>query len=150
MQSVSALSSLLREVQAALREAARIAPESAPRFDVEQPPVLMAGIETVDDALSLNFEFADAISRKPAPAISLAAARRLVTALESELKRRPQRTLWGKPAASARRRATDADRDQLSDRAGSVLAELARVTSVSIAVEGRRIEISGEAVEIHA
>ncbi|MBI4306141.1 MAG: hypothetical protein HY678_07450 [Chloroflexi bacterium] len=149
VQSVSALSSLLREVQAALREAGRLVPESAHRFETEQPPVLTVGIEMINGGLALSFEFADALSRTPAPAISIAASRRLVAALEAELKRRPQRTLWGQHAASARRRATE-QRDPLADRASSVLEELARVQSASVAVEGRRIEISGETVEIHA
>lgn len=150
LQSASALSSLLREVQAALREAGRLAPESAPRFESEQPPVLMVAMETPDDGLSLRFEFADAVSRAPVPAISVAAAGKLVAALEAELKRRPQRTLWGQPAVSARRRASDLDRDHLAERAKSVLRELARASSVSVAFEGRRIEISGETAEIYA
>jgi hypothetical protein len=146
--SVSAVSALLREVQAALREAARADPESSSLFEGDQPPVLNVRFDGTADGVSLAFDFVDASTRAPIEQVSRVAGRRLVAALERELKRRPQRTLWGQAGVSARRRPTDAESDPLSGRAAVVLSELGRVTGAAVAGAGRRIRLEGETAEI--
>lgn len=146
-QSVSAVSSLLREVQAALREAGRIDPNTARAFEVDQSPVLMVRITNAADGVSLGFEFADPVTRVPLADISEAVALRFIGALETELKRRPLRTLWGQPAA-ARRRSGEGERDPLGDRASMVLAELSRMPAAVVSGAGHLIQIKGETAEI--
>jgi hypothetical protein len=148
-QSVSAMSSLLREVQAALREAARAAPQTASLFEGDQAPLLTVRFESAAGGVALVFEFVNAASRAPLAEVSTAVAKRFIVALEAGLKRRPHRTLWGQPAVPGRRRGGDAGRgDALSERAAVVLAELGRVPSASISGGGRRIRIDGETAEI--
>jgi hypothetical protein len=147
-QSVSAISSLLREVQAALREAARATPETAAQFEGDQPPVLTVRFEGSAEAISLVFEFVNTATRNPLSGMSAAVTKRFITALEAELKRRPQRTLWGQPATAGRRRATEADRDALGARAATVLAELGRMRAAFVSGAGRRIRIEGDTAEI--
>lgn len=146
--SVSAVSALLREVQAALREAARAEPDSSPLFDGDQPPVLNVRFDGTADGVSFAFDFVDASTRGALDRVSRAAGRRFIAALERELKRRPQRTLWGQAGVSARRRPADAESDPLSGRAAIVLSELGRVPAASIVAAGRRIRLEDETAEI--
>ncbi|MBM3958828.1 MAG: hypothetical protein FJ314_03510 [SAR202 cluster bacterium] len=146
--SVSAVSSLLREVQAALREAARHVPEVAPMFEGEGTPVLLVAFARTADAIGMEFTFTDPTTRQASGAVSGLVARRFMAALESELKRRPQRTLWGQPATTARRKAAEAESDPLSGRASIILAELGRVSSAVIRSGERQIRLSGDTAEI--
>lgn len=147
-QSVSAVSSLLREIQAALREAARAVPNTARLFDGDQSPVLTVQFAGSADRVSLAFDFVNPTTRASLTGVSEAAAKGFMSALEEELKRRPQRTLWGQPAVIARHRAGDGDRDPLSERASAILSELGRVTAAFVAGAGRRIRVEGETAEI--
>lgn len=147
-QSVSALSSLLREVQAALRESARHVPAVAPLFDGDGSPVLLVAFTQSPGAIGMEFTFSDPATRRASTEVNAQVAGRLMAALEAELKRRPQRTLWGQPATSARRRAVESERDPLSERASIILAELGRVSSAIVRSGERQIRISGDTAEI--
>ena len=147
-QSVSAMSSLLREVQAALREAARAVPETAHLFESDQSPVLVVRFMNAADSVTLGFDFADPSTRSTLADPSAAVARRFIRAMEDVLKNRPQRTLWGPPAVAGRRKPGDGDRDAVAERAAVVLAELGRFPAVEVSGGGRRIQIEGETAEI--
>ncbi|MBI2965113.1 MAG: hypothetical protein HYY34_02785 [Chloroflexi bacterium] len=147
-QSVSAISSLLREVQAALRGAARATPECAHLFESDQSPVLVVRFADAGDGVTIGFTFVDPSTRSPLLESSAAVVRRFIRAMEEVLKSRPQRTLWGPPAVTGRRRPADGERDSVAERAAVVLTELGRFPAVTISGGGRRIQIEGETAEI--
>lgn len=147
-QSVSAVSSLLREVQAALREAARTVPDTARMFEGDQSPALTVRFTGAASGVSMQFAFVDAATRAPLARVSDAVATRFMRALEDVLKQRPRRTLWGQQATVALRKSRDGSRDPVAERAAVVLAELGRAHAASVAAVGRRIQLQGDTAEI--
>lgn len=147
-QSVSAISSLLREVQAALREAARAMPETARLFESDQSPVLMVRFINAADGIAIGFDFADPSTRSTLVDPSAAVALRFIRAMGDVLKNRPQHTFWGQPGATGRRKPGDGKRDAVAERAAVVLTELGRFHAVVVSGGGRRIQIQGETAEI--
>lgn len=143
-QSVSAMSSLLRVMQAALRESARGTPEGAGPFAEKPEPILVVSASAGDDGgeLELKFAFADAATRRPIDALSKAAFASFLDAVESLLKSQPRRTLWGGPARLS------STGDETADRIALAWQELSRLSNVSLELGNRRIEASESSIEI--
>jgi len=146
-QLVSALSSLLRTLQAAVRETALATPEGARRFGEAPHPVLLAslGVPAGGDGIELRFSFAEHISSRPEPEFSKAAFGAFMDRLEGTLKAQPQRMLWDAPSRPPR---TGRPSQAASERIRLLWEDLGRFRRVVLSVGTRRITVSGDAVEI--
>jgi len=144
---VSSLSSLLRTVQAAVREAVLATPAGAQRF-VETPhPVLLTSVRERpgEGGLELHFFFAELASSRPEPEFSKAAFAAFMDTLEETLKAQPQRMLWDAPSKPPR----GAGRGQgPSPRIRQMWDDLGRFRNVTLSVGSRQITASGGSVEI--
>lgn len=143
-QSVSAMSSLLRVMQAALRESARGTPEGAGPFAEKPEPILLVTTDSGSDGkgLELKFAFADAATRRPIDALSDAGFANFLDSVESLLKSQPRLTLWGGPARLSSKG------NETADRIALAWQELSRLPNVSLELGDRRIEVSESSIEI--
>jgi hypothetical protein len=141
--SVSALYSLLRESQAAVRNAATNTPAWA-EFTADHPdPVLQVMTQNEKDGgLRLEFYFTNPQTREPLDAISELSFTAFMGDLQDYLKSQGQRTFWGEPARPA------GSGDESTGRSAQVWAELSRVGVRMISTGARRIELSDVGVEI--
>ena len=146
-QPVSLLSSLLRTLQAAVRETALATPLGAQRF-VETPhPVLLTSIRQPagEDGLELRFFFADPTSSRPEPELSEAAFAAFMDTLEETLKAQPQRTLWDAPSRPPR---GGRHGKGPSPRIRQMWDDLGRFRNATLSVGTRQITVSDGSVEI--
>ncbi len=146
-QQVSSLSSLLRTLQAALRESALSTREGTERFAEPPQPVLLTSVITPPgrDALELRFFFAQPRSSRVEPELTAAAAGAFLDTLEQTLKAQPQRTLWD---VSSRPRRGGGTGPAPSPRIGQLWEDLGRFATVTVSAGGRRITVTGGSVEI--
>jgi len=142
-QPASSLSSLLRTLQAAVREAVQAAPEGAQRFAEATHPILLTSIREPEEkgALELRFYFADHASSTRQPELSETAFAAFMDTLEQALKAQPQRMLWDTPSRPPRGGGP-------SPRIRQVWDDLGRFKNVTLSVGARRIAVSGGSVEI--
>ena len=144
--SVSALSSLLRVLQAALREFARSTDRTRELFIDPSRPLLRASAEILGDDLVLSFSFE--VSGEPGASdeLSRLAFDQLMSGLSEFIKVLPQRGLWGETVASPggpRHESTTARRlDELR-------MELRRFPRVRLRHGSRSIQFEGDRMEIH-
>ena len=138
------MSSLLRVMQAALRESARETPAGAAPFAEKPEPILMVTADAGGDgeALELTFAFADASTRRPIDTLSEAGFSSFLDAVETLLKSQPRRTLWGGPAPLSR------VGDGTADRVALAWQELSRLSNVTLELGDRRIDASESSIEI--
>ena len=141
--SVSALYSLLRESQAAVRNAA-INSDAWTEFTADHPdPVLQVLTRNeANGGLILEFFFANPQTREPLNAISESSFTAFMGGLRDFLKSQTQRTFWGEPARSG------GAADGSTGRSAQVWAELSRVGVKTISVGTRRIELTDSGIEI--
>jgi hypothetical protein len=146
-QPVSLMSSLLRTVQAAVREALVTVPSGAERFAEAPHPVLLTSIAEsgAGGGLELRFFFADPESSKPEPEVSRTAFGAFMDRLEEALKAQPQRMLWDSPARPPR---GPAESDGPSARIRQLWDDLGRLPSIALAVGPRRVTVTRGSVEI--
>ncbi len=153
-QSVSALSSLLRTLQAAAREAAQQTAEGAAAFASGPPPVMTVRLRPGAEASGpeLMFAFSTGDDGSVVHSVSDAAFGALLDALGELLKSSPILTLWGRGAATGRRRVDRARRSErtgpLGERMEQLRAELERLGEVELRYGDRRIRLSSGGVEI--
>ena len=138
------MSSLLRVMQAALRQSARLTPIGLDAFASKPEPMLMVTADTdiEQQQLALTFFFANATTHKSLNALSESSFKVFFYAIESLLKSQPRLTLWGGPA----RLGSTGDRDP--DRTDLAWQELSRMPNVSIELGKRRIKVLESSVEI--
>ncbi len=138
------MSSLLRVMQAALRESARGTPEGTGPFAGKPEPILMVTADAGGDGkeLLLTFAFADAATRRPIDALSKAGFASFFDAVEFLLKSQPRRTFWGGPTRLS------STGDETADRVALAWQELSRLSNVSLELGDRRIEASESSIEI--
>ncbi len=141
--SVSALYSLLRELQAAVRNAGTNTRAWA-EFTADRPdPVLQVGTQNEEHGgLRLEFYFANPQTREPLDAISELSFTVFMDDLQDFLKSQRQRTFWGESARPA------GSGDASTGRSAQVWTELSRVGVRMISAGTRRIELSEGRVEI--
>ena len=139
----SSLSSLLRTLQAAVREAVQATPEGAQRFAEATHPILLTSIRKPEgeSGLELRFHFADHSSSTRQPELSETAFAVFMDTLEQTLKAQPQRMLWDAPSRPPRGGGP-------SPRIRQVWNDLGRFNNVTLSVGTRRIAVSGGSVEI--
>ncbi len=143
---VSALSSLLRVLQAAVRESARADTAAKELFEEPIAPSLYMSLSrSEDDALTIAFYF----GMPDGPALPEEAAssafNAFMTDLADRVKLLPQPALWGRAVGGVSRARDESD---ISRRMGEVHAELRRLPRSVLSFGGREIRIDGEQIEI--
>ena len=142
---VSYLSSLLRVVQAALREVARANEETRPAFDRNpQPLLILSRVETEDD-LTLYFTFADPDHSTPLEQLSSQTFDAFLDRFGEFIKGLPQPGLWG---GAARRPSQHSMESPLGGRMDQVYQELRRSPRATLRFRDRTIEVEGARMEI--
>ena len=141
-QAVSAISSLLRVMQAALRESARGNTEGTGLFAEKPEPILMVTAAADGEKFNLTFTFADPATHRPIHALSEVAFTSFFDAVEFLLKSQPRRTLWGGPARPS------STGDEATDRIALAWQVLSRLSNISLELGGRRSEASESSIEI--
>ena len=142
---VSYLSSLLRVVQAAVREVARRAEGSRQSFDQQPQPVLHMEVDSRGEELALLFSFADPVDSSPLREISAAAFDDFVDQFAQLLKGLPQRGLWGGPVGGAQAGRYDSE---VYTRLDQVRLEMRRFTKARLSFGDHVISFEGDRMEI--
>lgn len=143
--SVSYLSSLLRVVQAAVREVARSDDGTRPIFDRNPQPILELSRLETDDGLTLYFTFTDPQDGTSLNELSSQAFDALLDRFGEFVRGLPQPGLWG---GAANRSAQRPFEDELTRRMDQLYREMRRSPRATMRAQGRTIEIEGDRMEI--
>ena len=143
--SVSYLSSLLRVIQAALREVAMSDDGARAQFDRRPQPVLVLSRLASDDKLRIYLVFIDPIDRAPMPELSTRTFDAFLDRLGEFVTSLPQRGLWGGSARPSPGRPFESE---VSRRMYQVYGELRRTRKATLRFQDRSIEIEGDRMEI--
>ena len=142
---VSYVSSLLRVLQAAVREVARSNEDTRQPFDQEPQPIFHLSAETTEDLFILRFTFSDPLDSKPLSALSKGTFSAFMKEFSQLLKALPQPSLWGSSVGGAGRRAYTSEVSKRLDQVRLELRHFPRVTlrfdRYTILFEGDRLEI---------
>ena len=141
---VSYLSSLLRVLQATLREVGRDDERTRPQFEERPSPVLMATTRG-DDALSAALFFSDSPDGPPMEELSRRVFDAFMDRFADYVSGLPQPSLFGGAAPGSSGRSNDTP---VSRRMSQVHRELRRAGKVSVHVDKRAVRIDGESMEI--
>ena len=142
---VSYLSSLLRVVQAAVREVARRADGARESFEKQPQPVLHLTVHPDDAELTLRFTFADPVDSEPLPELSSIAFNAFVEQFTQLLKGLPQRGLWGESIGSAQPGRFDSE---VYRRLDQVRLEMRRFTRARLNLGRQIVSFEGDRMEI--
>ncbi len=140
VQQVSLLSSLLRTLQAAVRDCAQNTEAGRSAFSGQDAPVLVAATETEDSGLRIAFSFRGP-SGSELGEFDRVAFSAFIADMASALKTSPQRTLWGTPVRPLVRASDEGERMRL------FLEDLVRLGDVTVAAGENKLVISGGKVE---
>ena len=144
---LSSASSTLRALQAALRGVARGLPEYRALFDRQPQPILLLDAALAPDGeLSFSIYFADPADDSPMRELSARAFAAFMSQFGDELKKTPQRGLWGRMS-----RRTPPPRAFMSEsqrRLDDLRVEMRRLKKASLRCDRRAIEFDGERLEI--
>ena len=142
---VSAMSSLLRAVQAALRELARNDDETRRMFTREPQPILRMSADVSGDELILSFGFADPTDWAPLERLSARTSKIFGTQIGEYLKSLPQRGLWGQSVSGPRRRG---QASEITKRLDQVCVELRRFRQARLRCDRLTILFEGDRMQI--
>ena len=141
---VSYVSSLLRVLQAAVREVARSSDGTRQAFDKRPHPVLLLSELTSNGDVTMSLTFADASGGRPLVELSEQAFDMFLDRFGEFVRGLPQPGLWG-GAAPRSRGPFDSD---VARRMDQVHRELRRSPRVSLTAGGRTILVEGDSMEI--
>ena len=142
---VSNLSSLLRVLQAALRDIARNTDNTREFFSESPYPVLRLLVEVSGENLILNFIFTLKKDSGFAQKLSEAVFEHLMMTFTDLIKGLPQRGLWGQSLASSRSHRLGSPVER---RLHELQIELRRFTSSRLKYRSRSIRFEGDHMEI--
>jgi len=145
--TVSYLSSLLRVLQAAIREVARGNDITRQMLDESPQPQLILSKMGVDEGLTLFLTFALPLDSTPLDELSSQTFDSFLRSFAEFVKRLPQPSLWGGAAPGMSHGGLDLE-SQLDRRLDQVYRELRRSNSTTVNFGGRTIEIEGDRMEI--
>ena len=137
---VSSLSSLLRVVQAALREEARSNDDTRESFSQQRQPLLIVSTATRQGELSLRFSFTDPSDSAPLSQLSARTFGAFMDELSRLLKTLPQRGLWGEAAGGVPRRQYESE---VARRVDQVRLELQRFPKARLSFNRQTILFEG-------
>ena len=141
--SVSYLSSLLRALQAVLREVARTENRVRVQFEESTPILVVCGLESGAE-LTLSLVFSRPDGAEQLTQISTTVFASFLSQFGEFLHKLPQPGLWGK-AALSRPQPNDSE---LSKRFDQIYRELQRSSKSAIRFQDRVIQIEGSYIEI--
>ena len=143
--TVSYLSSLLRVLQAALREVALDHSGAREHFDRSPQPVLVLPRISVEETLTLHLVFIDPIAATPMEELSVHTFDAFLDRLGEYVTSLPQPGLWG---GASRRSPGRPFESEVSRRMDQVYDELRRAPKAVLRFRARYIEIEGDRMEI--
>jgi len=143
--SVSYISSLLRTLQAAIREIAISDPSVQNSFNEEKKHILVISNLMFDVSFKFEMIFVDVVERKFNENLSRHVFDKFVLEFISFVRTLPQPGLWGE--ASPKLWNSNAKSD-IEIRMYQVYRELKRCTKVIIESGGKKIEIDGERLQL--
>ena len=141
---VSYMSSLLRVVQAALREVARNVDGPRQRFEQSPQPVLVLSRLGAGSDLVLGFSFVDPIDDTPLEDLSDQTFGALLSSFAEFVRGLPQPGLWG---GAARRPPSSPLESDLAKRMDQLHRELLRSPRAVLAHRDRSIVVEGNLME---
>ena len=142
---VSNLSSILRVLQATLREVARNTEETRERCASRPRPVLRLSIRETHGEMVMGFHFADSSDSAAMAQLSERVFADFVDRLGQFIKRLPQRGLWGESLAGSKPRSYDSELDRRFDE---LRMELRWLPKAKLTFAGQTISIEGDHVEL--
>ena len=142
---VSHLSSLLRVVQAVLREVARSGDDTRQAFSKRPQPMLLVSTCVAEGSLVLRFAFADPSDSAPLTELSSLTFGQCLELFARFLKELPQPGLWGVPVRSGRRQRHESD---IMRRMDHLHVELRRFRSVRVGFDRHAVTFEGDRMEI--
>ena len=143
--SVSYMSSLLRVVQAALREVALDTEGAREHFESRPQPLLAMPALAGGDSIAMSFVFVDPQDGSPMEELSAATFGSFLDRLQAYVTSLPQPSLFGGAVAPAASREADTEVDRRMDQ---VYAELRRASRVTLRHGGRSLGFEGDRLEI--
>ena len=142
---VSYLSSLLRVLQAALREIALNDAQTREQFSTRPQPVLVMPDVSRIEALVLSFSFVHPIKGTTMDSLSSSTFDSFLDHLGKFIVGLPQPGLWG---GAARRSPQEPFESELDRRMDQIYAELRRTSKVVLRFQTRSLEIEGDQMVI--
>ena len=142
---VSYLSTLLRVIQAALREVARNGEGTRHAFSQQAQPILLMSMNSCAETLSLRFHFADPTTDVPLDQISEQSFYALMERFLVYVKGLPQRDLWGEATTGGVSTAFSTEAERRIDQ---VRRELRRISKATIRFREHTVVIEGDRLEV--
>ena len=143
--AVSNLSSLLRVVQAALREVARGSDDTRVPFSQQPRPMLYLSTRIAQGEVVLGFTFAGTRDSKAMSQLSERVFSLFVERFGQFIKELPQRGLWGESVASGRQRQYESE---VTRRLDQLRMELRRFPRARLKFDRQTILFEGDRMEI--
>ncbi len=142
---VSGLSSLLRVVQAALREVARGDEATREQLSERPQPTLHLSATTGEANLTFRLTFADPADRTPLLDLSTTTFRAFLSQLRRFVERVPQRDLCGDAVGGPSRGEFHSEAEERIDQVRQVLR---RLPKARLTFEGQSVTFEGDRMEI--
>ena len=142
---VSYLSSLLRVVQAGVREVARSDEGTRRQFGRQPQPMLVLSSLDSNGGLTLNLAFSDPLGEIQVAELSSRTFNLFLDRLSEFVRDLPQPGLWGGAALRAPQTPFGSE---VSRRMDQVYRELRRSSKATLRFQDRSIEIEGDRMEI--
>lgn len=143
--SVSNLSSILRVLQATLREVARDIEETREEFERQPQPVLQLSISDAGVDVVMGFHFADPSDSKVMAQLTERTSAGFMDRLTQFIRRLPQRGLWGESLVGSQSQNYDSKMDRRFDE---LRMELRRLSRAKLTFHRQAISIQGDRVEM--
>ena len=142
---VSNLSSMLRVVQAALREVARSNDDTRQPFSESTQPILKVSSQITEGHMALRFTFADPTDSSPLAHLSSVTFSDFLDQLSQHIQKLPQqRDLWGASVGGPRR-----DHDsEVARRLAQVCNQLRRFPQATLRFDDRVIRFERDRTEV--
>ena len=141
---VSYMSSLLRVLQAALREVALNTEVAREQFNQQPQPILVMTRISSQASINIQFSFNDPLNHEPIPGLSSLIFNSFLDRLGEYVMSLPQPSLWGGAARSS----PNSLDSEVSRRMDQIYAEVRRAPKVLLMFHGRTLEIEGSRLEI--
>ena len=142
---VSYLSSMLRVVQAALREVARSSEDTHKPFSQQLQPVLLVSTHVAEGNLVLRFAFADPLDSTPMSGLSAQVFAAFLKRFAEFLKGLPQRGLWGTSVGGVQRQQHESE---VARRMDELRLELRHFPKVRLSANQHTILFEDDRMEI--
>lgn len=142
---VSYLSSLLRAVQATLREVARSNEVTSQLFAQQTQPIFQLSTDVTEGDLILSFAFTSRSGELKVPQLATHTFDQFFNQFERFIKNLPQKGLWGDTVGTTRRQR---HASEVTKRLGHLRVELSRFPRARLEFKHHTIDFHGDRMEI--